>query len=65
MIEEINFLEQNLDKYNKEKLNEKKQTLESILEEEVMGSIIRSRAQWLNEAGKPLKILLNFRKKII
>ena len=68
--EEIKELEKNTDNYNIEEIEIKKLELENIRIKKLEGSMIRSRAQWINEGEKPTKYFLglesrNFTNKII
>ena len=62
LIKEIEILEQS-DNLNLDKINNKKQILETIRKDYIEGSIVRSRIQWLNESEKPTKYFLSLENR--
>ena len=60
---EIKTLEENLNIQNNDILIQKKMELEASRKNRIEGSIIRSRAKWLNEGEKPSKYFLNLESR--
>ena len=60
---EIKTLEANLNIQNNDILIQKKMELEASRKNRIEGSIIRSRAKWLNEGEKPSKYFLNLESR--
>ena len=60
---EIEDLEKDLHEHNFEKLNQKKEELQTLRKAEVEGLKIRTRATWLNEGEKPSKYLASLEAK--
>ncbi|KAK3104781.1 hypothetical protein FSP39_009989 [Pinctada imbricata] len=63
LINEIRIMEENESDDNINQIQDKKAELQVIREKKIEGSIIRSRAKWLNEGEKPSNYFLNLESR--
>ena len=62
LVNEIAFLEANQYPQDSDTLEDKKKELEKIRDIAIQGTVIRSRAQWLNEGERPSKYFCSLEK---
>ena len=62
LVNEIAFLEANQCLHDSDTLKDKKKELEKIREIAIQGTVIRSRAQWLNEGERQSKYFCSLEK---
>ena len=62
LVNEIAFLEANQCPQDSDTLEDKKKELEKIRDIAIQGTVIRSRAQWLNEGERPSKYFCSLEK---